>query len=99
MRLRRERPEDLAYTAGWLPWLEPAAAPAALEVLNEVTRTVAHDEGVWLADAASEVAWSDEDFADPFHFSPRGSERLAVFLAERAASDGWFDVAAPSGTR
>jgi len=36
-------------------------------------------------DAAARIGWQDEDFADPLHFSDRGSERLAGFLATELA--------------
>jgi lysophospholipase L1-like esterase len=90
LRLRKGHPGDLGYAAGWLPWLEPEAAPAALEELNEVTRRVAREQGLLLVDAARDVAWEDADFGDPFHFSAQGSERFARFLATALEESGWL---------
>jgi lysophospholipase L1-like esterase len=87
MRIRQaHRAEDLKYLAQWLPGLQPEAAPAQLERLNAVLRSLpATDAGasgdVYLLDAAASVPWQDEDFADPLHFSDQGSERLAAYLA------------------
>jgi hypothetical protein len=49
--------------------------------LNGALRSFAADDGVQLVDAAARLRWQDEDFADPLHFSERGSERFADFLA------------------
>ncbi len=82
---RRQRTDDLKYLAQWLPGLVPDAAPGELERLNEVLRARRADEGVQLVDAAARMGWQDEDFADPLHFSDRGSERFAGFLAAELA--------------
>lgn len=82
---RRQRADDLEYLAQWLPGLAPAAAPGELERLNDVLRSRRKDEGVQLVDAAARIGWQDEDFADPLHFSDRGSERFAGFLAAELA--------------
>ena len=76
-----QRAGDLEYLAQWLPGLLPAAAPGELERLNGALRSFAADDGVQLVDAAARLRWQDEDFADPLHFSERGSERFADFLA------------------
>jgi lysophospholipase L1-like esterase len=76
------RERDLAYLAGWVRGLDPESASGELERLNDVLRDLASEEGVRLADAASDIPWTDGDFVDPMHFSARGSERLAGFLAE-----------------
>jgi lysophospholipase L1-like esterase len=82
IRIRgRQRATDLKYLAQWLPGLAPEAAPGELERLNEVQRAMRGEEGVQLVDAAARIGWQDEDFADPLHFSDRGSERFAEFLA------------------
>jgi lysophospholipase L1-like esterase len=87
IRIRRppRRADDLKYLAQWLPALEPQAAPAELERLNQELRAMAGEPGVQLVDAAARIPWQDEDFADPLHFSDRGSERFASFLAAALA--------------
>lgn len=62
---------DAGYIGWWVPWLEPRAAPAAVERMNEVMRRVATEEDVVLADLAADIAWADEDFGDPFHIVRR----------------------------
>jgi lysophospholipase L1-like esterase len=86
IRIRRlQRADDLKYLAQWLPALVPDTAPAALDRLNQEVRALRGEEGVQVIDAAARVAWEDEDFADPLHFSDRGSDRLAGFLAAELA--------------
>ncbi len=77
--------KDRDYLAGWLAGLEPEAAPAALEELNGVLRRVAQDQEALLVDAAREIDWRDEHFADPMHFSAAGSRRFAELVASRLA--------------
>jgi lysophospholipase L1-like esterase len=82
IRIRaQQRPADLRYLAQWLPALLPEAAPGELDRLSEALRALRGEEGVQLVDAASRMGWQDEDFLDPLHFSARGSERFADFLA------------------
>jgi lysophospholipase L1-like esterase len=83
IRIRQppRRADDLKYLAQWLPALEPQAAPTELERLNQELYALAAEPGVQLVDAATRIPWQDEDFADPLHFSDRGSERFANFLA------------------
>ncbi|HRC85392.1 MAG TPA: SGNH/GDSL hydrolase family protein [Thermoanaerobaculia bacterium] len=89
MRLRQDhRQEDLAYTARWLPWLDPESAPRELEALNQVPRSLAAAGLGDLADAARDLSWEDRDFADPFHFSPEGSQKLADYLAGKVLALG-----------
>jgi lysophospholipase L1-like esterase len=86
LRLRAaSEAQDRDYLAGWLAGLDPGAAPAALEELNDVLREVAAEEGVLLVDAARELEWRDEHFADPMHFSAAGSRQLAELIAARLA--------------
>lgn len=80
-----QRADDLRYLAQWLPGLAPAAAPGELERLNQVLRALGAGEGMQVVDAAARAGWRDEDFADPLHFSDRGSERFADFLAAELA--------------
>jgi len=82
---------DRAYLEGWIEGLEPTAVPAQLERLNDVMRSIAQEGPAFLIDAVEGVAWDDRDFADPMHFSARGSERMAIFMAdslEHAVYDG-----------
>jgi lysophospholipase L1-like esterase len=82
IRIRRQqRADDLKYLAQWLPGLVPEVAPGELERLNGALRAMRGEDGVRVVDAAARMGWRDEDFADPLHFSPQGSERFAEFLA------------------
>lgn len=86
IRLRRAAAgADRDYLAGWLQGLEPAAVPGELAKLNAVLRRQV-GEGVAVADAAAELAWQDEDFADPMHTTAQGSAKLAAYLAPRVAA-------------
>jgi lysophospholipase L1-like esterase len=86
IRIReRHREGDLAYLAGWLPGLDPEAAPSQLDRFNGVLRRTADGRSALLADAAAEVPWTDDDFADPMHASAAGSAKLAAYLAGRLA--------------
>ncbi len=38
-----------------------------------------------MADAAREIDWQDDDFADPMHTTAAGSRKLAAYLAPRVA--------------
>ena len=86
IRIRRmQRADDLKYLAQWLPGLLSEAAPGELERLNQTLRAMAGDEDVQVLDAAARLGWQDDDFADPLHFSDRGSRRFAAFLAAELA--------------
>jgi hypothetical protein len=82
LRLREgdARRMDLGILAWWIRGLESEKVPGELERLNDVTRAVAAAQGVALADAARDVAWTDADFGDAVHYSPAGSTKLAAFL-------------------
>ncbi len=81
IRVRRaHRVDDLSYLAGWLPGLDPAVAASQLQRFNDVLRHLGGGQQALLADAAA-VCWSDEDFADPMHFSAQGSVKFATYLA------------------
>ena len=62
---------------------------------NDVLRRVAAEGDAALADAAREVPWTDTDFADPMHFAPSGSTKLATYLAGKIVAL----QAAPGGAR
>jgi lysophospholipase L1-like esterase len=86
IRIRgQQQADDLKYLAQWLPALAPEAVPGELERLNGALRAMRGEAGVRIADAAARIDWRDEDFADPLHFSPQGSERFAAFLAAELA--------------
>ena len=69
------------YLAGWLPGLEPDAAPAQLERLNRVLEDEAAALETLFWDAAA-LPWTDEHFTDPMHFSDAGSRFFAEQLAD-----------------
>ncbi|HEX6901192.1 MAG TPA: SGNH/GDSL hydrolase family protein [Thermoanaerobaculia bacterium] len=77
------READLAYLAGWYPELAPEAVPAELERLNSVLRRLAGEGVGTLADAAREIAWEDEDFGDPLHYTEAGRRKLVEYLGPR----------------
>lgn len=77
---------DRGYLAGWLQGLEPEAAPGELAKLDAILRRQA-GEGVAMADAATEIGWQDEDFADPMHTTAAGSVKLADYLAPKVAAE------------
>jgi lysophospholipase L1-like esterase len=82
IRVRRGSVDaDLRYLAQWIEGLEPIAVASQLERFNEVMRVVSREGTALLIDVAREVPWEDGDFADPLHFSGRGSERMADFMA------------------
>jgi lysophospholipase L1-like esterase len=72
---------DARYLEQWIPGLEVHVAGRELERLDDAMRAVAASEGVALADAARDVAWTDGDFGDSMHTSAGGSKKLARFLA------------------
>ena len=73
---------DLDYLAHWIEGLEPTEASEQLDRFNEVLRCLSLEGPALLIDVAEEVPWEDGDFADPMHFSARGSERMATFMAD-----------------
>jgi lysophospholipase L1-like esterase len=86
LRLRAQRAgADTAALQTWIPGLPAAAALHELERFNDVLRRLAAAGEADLADAAREVAWSDDDFIDPMHFTAAGSAKLADYLAPTVA--------------
>ncbi|HVT59628.1 MAG TPA: SGNH/GDSL hydrolase family protein [Thermoanaerobaculia bacterium] len=84
MRLRAaNRARDVAYLEGWYPGLAAEAAPAELEKLNGALRELAAAGTGELADAARDVAWTDDDFGDPLHVGDAGRGKLVAYLALR----------------
>jgi len=87
LRLRKDHREaDRAYLAQWIRGLLPDEAPAQLSRLNDALKKVALTESVIVADAANDIEWSDEDFRDPMHFSPSGSEIFSQYLSRIVAN-------------
>ncbi|HET6201507.1 MAG TPA: GDSL-type esterase/lipase family protein [Planctomycetota bacterium] len=71
--VRRGDPAAEPKWARWIPRCE------------ETVRKVARETGAALADAARGVEAKPEYLLDPVHFTPRGSEAMAEFLAARLA--------------
>ena len=83
VRLRAASAEaDARWLEPWIPGLRGNRLPGELERLNNVLRDLASDE-VSVADAARDIAWTDDDFGDPVHYRPSGSSKLALFIADR----------------
>ncbi len=88
LRIREDHAaQDQGYLGGMFPGLAPEAAIAGLDQLNDVLRKLAAEEGVIFADANRDVQWEDEDFGDPMHFSPRGSQRFGRYLEGFVAAE------------
>lgn len=71
--------QDLEYLARWIEGLDPQAVPDQLDRLNEVLRRLGDELNVAVLDVAGDVAWHDDDFDDPMHFSAGGSERMGRY--------------------
>jgi len=83
VRLRAASAEaDAGWFERWIPGLRGKRLPAELERLNDVLRKLGGGP-VTVADAAREIAWTDQDFGDPIHYGPSGSSKLASFLTDR----------------
>ncbi|MGE5346691.1 MAG: SGNH/GDSL hydrolase family protein [Acidithiobacillales bacterium] len=82
VRLRRGREAaDGQWMVGWTPGLTPKGFLAGLARYAAVARKLG-DEGVALVfDPLGSGIFVDEDFVDPVHFSPSGSEKFARKLA------------------
>jgi len=88
LRIRQAaRAADLEHLSGWYPELNPEAAPREIERLNDVLRKLAGEGVADLADAAREIAWTDEDFGDPIHYTEKGRAKLVDFLAPRIEAE------------
>ncbi len=82
VRLRRGREAaDGDWIVGWTPGLTPKGFLAGLARYAAVARKLG-DEGVAsVFDPLGSGIFADEDFVDPVHFSPSGSEKFARGLA------------------
>lgn len=84
LRKRPANPEaDHVYLASWIPGIEVDDAVLWLDEFNDVLRREASAGRAYLADAAAEVAWQDDDFVDPMHYSRSGAEKLRAYLQPR----------------
>ena len=83
LRVRRgHEARDTEWIEGWCPGLTVAGARRGLERYNDVMRKLARDGRALLVEPFPDAAPADEEFADPCHFSPEGSERFASRLAD-----------------
>jgi lysophospholipase L1-like esterase len=69
------------YVESWTPGLTVAGYRKALERYNGVAQKLAAEGLASFFDPFAKGAFADDDFADPVHFSPAGSERFARVLA------------------
>lgn len=72
---------DEAYIESWSPGLTAGGYLEGLKRYGEAARSVASGEGAYFIDPFAEDAFTDQDFADPFHFSAAGSRKFALRLA------------------
>ena len=73
--------EDRAWMEGWAPGLTSAGFLGGLTRYNAVARALGADGTALFLDPFAGGAFPDSAFADPVHFTPEGSERLAKALA------------------
>ena len=102
VRVREEhRDADRRWLENWTH-LDADNVTQELEKLNNILREIARDasstkSAVLLADWAAQGDLEDRDFADPAHFSPSGSEKMATFLAEFIVRAGLLSQRDDSG--
>ena len=70
----------------------PRSLYAALNAFNDTTRRVAKEEDVPLVDLAEAVPKTLEYFVDDVHYTPRGSELVAKFIATAIDSLGLMNA-------
>jgi lysophospholipase L1-like esterase len=81
-RIRTERQAfDETYIESWSPGLTAGGYIEGLTRYSQAARSVANAEGATFVDPFADGAFTDQDFADPFHFSPAGSRKFALRLA------------------
>ncbi|MGZ5474938.1 MAG: SGNH/GDSL hydrolase family protein [Thermoanaerobaculia bacterium] len=80
VRLRQNQPGDRAYVESWIPGLTSDGIVDSLRIYNTAASEVARAQGVRFLDPFESGAFSDADFADPYHFSRSGSGRFAASL-------------------
>lgn len=82
-RLRPGREDfDRAYLESWTPGLTVAGYFDGLGRYNAAARALAAEGVAAFVDPFEGGGFSDEDFADPVHFSAAGSRKFAARLAE-----------------
>ena len=82
VRVRKGQQEaDRAYLASWTPGLTLAGYLDALRRYNAAALALADGRDVFFADPFAEGDFSDEDFADPMHFSRAGAEKFSRRIA------------------
>jgi lysophospholipase L1-like esterase len=81
IRLRQGRPDDHGYIASWVPGLTPEAIVDGLARNNAAAAAIGTTSGARFFDPFAAGAFRDADFADPFHFSAAGSQKMAESLA------------------
>jgi len=86
VRVRRGRESaDGEWLSAWTPGLSPKGYLAGLGRYNGVARKLGEEGIALFEDPFSGGAFGDDDYADPVHFSPVGSERFAQHLADLIA--------------
>jgi lysophospholipase L1-like esterase len=73
---------DLEWLGSWVPGLTHEGYVRGLERFNDAARSVADENGELFFHPFTTSAFSDDDYADPVHFSAKGSERFARILAD-----------------
>lgn len=77
------RPDDEYWLTGWrfqYPELRQSGFLSLEASANEITRAVAHEQGVPLVDASVALGGDPKNFADHAHFTDLGSTRMADLL-------------------
>jgi lysophospholipase L1-like esterase len=88
-RVRKGREAfDRTYLESWTPGLDADGYLDGVARYNAAARALA-DEGVArFVDPFGDGSFTDDDFADPVHFSPSGSRRFAARLAVELGPPG-----------
>jgi lysophospholipase L1-like esterase len=81
VRKGRESSDD-EYLMSWTPGLTPAGVKKGLARYTEAERALATEAGELFLDPSGGL--EDDDYADPLHFSAKGSDRFAKLL------DAWI---------
>ncbi len=81
-RVRKGHEEgDREFLESWAPGLTAKGYLSGLARFNAAARAAAAEVGAAFLDPFADGSFPDTDFADPFHFSPEGSEQFARSLA------------------
>jgi len=80
-RIRRGRENaDREWLKGWAPGLTPAGYLAGLARYNAVAKRLGAEGPAHFDDPFADGGFGDDDFSDPCHFSPSGSQKFAERL-------------------